>query len=714
MDAEDLIKNLKNSDYKQNCKKINVAWKFAQDAHKGQFRGSGESYFTHPVSVAQILSNLNLDLNTIITGLLHDVVEDCGVSISKISSIFGEEVAFLVDGVTKLTKLELQSDRSKQAENFRKLFLATSNDIRVLLVKLADRTHNMRTIGGISDVEKRQKIAQETLELFAPLSERVGLIGLKNEMEDLAFAVVQPQMRTSIMNRLSFIQDESKDILPLIIEEIRETLLKAGIKTLEISGRVKSAFSIWQKMQRRNVPMDQLSDIMAYRILVEKVEDCYSSLGVIHSKYPNVMGRFKDYISTKKRNGYQSLHTDVIGPFKQKIEIQIKTLEMHKIAETGIASHWVYKQKIKDLEKINSRWVQDLVSILDLEQGPEDFLENTKLEMYADKVFCFTPNGDLIALPRGATPVDFAYSLHSDIGYTCVGVKINGKPRQLKTQLNNGDQVEILRSKNSTPNPEWENFVKTGRARAGIKKFIRQKSQDEFFNVGIAILQKHFRQIDKKFNLENISKKLNNFKDSQISKPNEIFIAIGDGSLDPLKIINFLYPKIKSDSARKNIIQKKTFFRENKSENALKINGLIPGMAVHIAKCCTPLPGENIVGIVTTGKGITVHTIDCNTLEKFYDIPERWLDIHWDKDGLAYHIGRINIVMTNEPGSLASVTNQIYKYGGNITNLQLINREIDFFRFIVDLEVEDLSHINNIIMELRSNDFVETVNRYQG
>ena len=714
MDAEDLIKNLKNSDYKQNFKKINVAWKFAQDAHKGQFRGSGESYFTHPVSVAQILSNLNLDLNTIITGLLHDVVEDCGVCISKISSIFGEEVALLVDGVTKLTKLELQSDRSKQAENFRKLFLATSNDIRVLLVKLADRTHNMRTIGGISDVEKRQKIAQETLELFAPLSERVGLIGLKNEMEDLAFAVVQPQMRTSIMNRLSFIQNESKDILPLIIEEIRETLLKAGIKTLEISGRVKSAFSIWQKMQRRNVPMDQLSDIMAYRILVEKVEDCYSSLGVIHSKYPNVMGRFKDYISTKKRNGYQSLHTDVIGPFKQKIEIQIKTLEMHKIAETGIASHWVYKQKIKDLEKINSRWVQDLVSILDLEQGPEDFLENTKLEMYADKVFCFTPNGDLIALPRGATPVDFAYSLHSDIGYTCVGVKINGKPRQLKTQLNNGDQVEILRSKNSTPNPVWENFVKTGRARAGIKKFIRQKSQDEFFNVGIAILQKHFRQIDKKFNLENISKKLNNFKDSQISKPNEIFIAIGDGSLDPLKIINFLYPKIKSDSARKNIIQKKTFFRENKSENALKINGLIPGMAVHIAKCCTPLPGENIVGIVTTGKGITVHTIDCNTLEKFYDIPERWLDIHWDKDGLAYHIGRINIVMTNEPGSLASVTNQIYKYGGNITNLQLINREIDFFRFIVDLEVEDLSHINNIIMELRSNDFVETVNRYQG
>ena len=714
MEAEDLIKNLRNSDYKKNHEKIKTAWEFAKHAHKGQFRGSGENYFTHPISVAQILANLNLDLNTIVTGLLHDVVEDCGITVTKISSIFGNEVALLVDGVTKLSKLELQSDRSKQAENFRKLFLATSNDIRVLLVKLADRTHNMRTIGGINNIEKRQRIAQETLEIFAPLSERVGLIGLKNEMEDLAFAVVQPQMRSSIMNRLSFLQNESKDILPLIIEEIRETLMQAGIKTLEISGRVKTAFSIWQKMQRRNVPMDQLSDIMAYRILVEKVEDCYSSLGVIHSKYPNVMGRFKDYISTKKRNGYQSLHTDVIGPFKQKIEIQIKTLDMHKIAETGIASHWVYKQNSKDIEKINSRWVQDLVSILDQDQGPEDFLENTKLEMYADKVFCFTPNGDLIALPRGATPIDFAYALHSDIGYTCVGVKINGKPRQLKTQLTNGDQVEILRSKNSTPNPEWENFVKTGRARAGIKKFIRQKSQEEFINVGIAILQKYFRQIEKKFNLHNVLKKLNNFKADFHMKPNEILIDIGNGSLDPIKVINFLYPKINNTANQKNIVLRKNFQRNNKTENALKINGLIPGMAVHIAKCCTPLPGENIVGIVTTGKGITVHTIDCNSLEKFYDIPERWLDIHWDKDGLVYHIGRINIVMTNEPGSLASVTTQIYKYGGNITNLQLINREIDFFRFIVDVEVKDLSHITNIIMELRSNDFVETVDRYRG
>ena len=715
MNENILMNSFKEAYNSKNFKIIKKAWDFAEKAHQGQKRTSGENYITHPIAVANILYELNLDANTIITGLLHDVVEDCNVTIDTLKAEFGTEVAKLVNGVTKLSKLELQSDRSKQAENFRKLFLATSNDIRVLLVKLADRTHNMRTIGGIKITDKRQRIAQETLEIFAPLSERVGLISLKNEMEDLAFAVVQPQMRTSIINRLSFLENESKKLIPQIIEEIRETLIKGGINVIEISGRLKTAFSIWQKMQRRNVPMDQLSDIMAFRILVESTQNCYSSLGLIHSKYPNVMGRFKDYISTKKRNGYQSLHTDVIGPFKQKIEIQIKTFEMHKIAETGIAAHWIYKQNIEKIQKINNSWVQDLVSILDQDHGPEDFLENTKLELYADQVFCFTPKGDLIALPRGATPIDFAYAVHSDVGYTCVGVKVNGKPRQLKSILQNGDQVDILRSKNSTPKPEWENFVKTGRARAGIKKFIRQKIQDEFSNVGQAILQKHFRQVNKKFDIKKIIKKLNHYDSEKLLKSDDIFANIGNGSIDPSSIINFLFPELNYKLKSNNfLLHRNKSFKPNLNENTLQINGLIPGMAVHFAKCCTPLPGENIVGIVTTGKGITVHTIDCNTLEKFYDIPERWLDIHWDKDGSTFHIGRINIVMTNEPGSLASVTNHIYKYGGNISNLQLVNREIDFFRFLVDVEVKDLSHITNIIVELRSNMYVETVDRYRG
>ena len=719
LNPANLTKNLNEPNDLINCKVISKAWDFAEKAHLGQKRNSGENYFSHPVSVAKILSDLHLDVNTIVTALLHDVVEDCNVTVLNIREEFGNEVAQLVDGVTKLSKIELNSEKFRQAENFRKLFLAISKDVRVLLVKLADRTHNMRTIGGIQNPDKRQKIAQETLDIFVPLSERIGIISLQNEMEDLAFAVVQPQMRTSIMNRLSLIESESKEMVPQIIDELRESLNKVGIQVMEISGRKKSPFSIWRKMQRRNVSMNQLSDIMAFRVLVSSIPDCYKSLGLIHAKYPSVMGRFKDYISTKKRNGYQSLHTGVIGPFKQKIEIQIRTSEMHIIAETGIAAHWIYKQNKKNLEKINNRWVKDFVSILDQQSGPEEFLENTKMEMYADQVFCFTPEGDLIALPRGASAVDFAYAVHSDVGHTCVGVKINGKPRQLKSLLENGDQVEILRSSSSTPRPEWEDFVKTGRARAGIKKFVRQKRQEEFSNVGKAILKKYFRQSGQKFNYNHVFKMLENFSNEEYLKPIDILAAVGEDKISASKVLAFIYPNkeklfLEDKPKKKQISLKEQLKNNSKKDNPLEIKGLIPGMAVHFAKCCSPLPGENIVGIITTGKGITIHTIDCNTLEKFYDIPERWLDINWDKDGAVHHVGRINIVMTNESGSLASVTTLISNHGGNISNLQLVNRDIDFFRFVLDIEVEDLVHMTNVIMVLRSNPFVESVERYRG
>ena len=714
-----LLDRITTSNQKKDLSLISKAWNFSEKSHLGQKRKSGENYFSHPLAVANILADLHMDAQTIATALLHDVVEDCNVSIKEIEKDFGKEISELVDGVTKLSQIEVQSDKNQQAENFRKLFLATSNDIRVLLVKLADRTHNMRTIGGIKNPEKRLKIAQETLEIFAPLSERIGIISLQNEMEDLSFAVVQPQMRSSIMNRLSYLESKSKEIIPQIIEELRETLVLEGIDVIEISGRIKSPFSIWRKMQRRNVSMDQLSDIMAFRILVDNVGQCYRSLGFIHAKYPSVMGRFKDYISTKKRNGYQSIHTGVIGPFKQKIEIQIRTFNMHSIAEAGIAAHWVYKLSGKNNNKLNSTWVQDLVSILDQEGGPEDFLENTKMEMYADQVFCFTPNGDLIALPRGATAIDFAYAVHSDVGHTCVGVKINGKSRQLKSLLENGDQIEILSSANSSPRPEWEGFVKTGRARAGIKRFLRHKRQEEFSSVGEAILQKSFRQSGLNFNSDTLIKMLEHFSHEEFKKPIEILAAIGEDKLSPLKIIEVLFPnnivmkKEKIKNQKKEITSKDLNIDKDK-ENSLEIKGLIPGMAVHFGKCCSPLPGENIVGIVTTGKGITVHTIDCITLEKFYDIPERWLDINWDNDGVAYHIGRINVTMTNEAGSLAAITSDISNHGGNISNLQLVNREIDFFRFLIDIEVEDLSHLHNVIMSLNSNPFVENVDRYKG
>ncbi len=691
---------------------IKKAWYFSKNSHQGQFRESGEEYFSHPVSVAYILAEFHLDAETIVTAILHDVVEDCNVSIAEIKSKFGSKIAELVDGVTKLSQIEIQSHTYKSAENFRKFFLATSDDIRILLVKLADRTHNMRTIGGVKELEKRQKISQETLDIFAPLSERVGIISLQNEMEDLAFAVLQPQMRSSIMNRLNFLTSESKQLIPDIIAELRSTLNKGGIKVTEISGRIKTPFSIWKKMQRSKVAMDQLSDIMAFRVLVDNTSECYMSLGLIHEAYPNVMGRFKDYISTKKRNGYQSIHTGVIGPFKQKIEIQIRTLEMHSVAEAGIAAHWAYKDGIKD--NISHNWIKDLVSILDQENSPEDFLENTKMEMYKDQVFCFTPKGDLIALPRGASIVDFAYAVHSDIGNSCIGATINGKSRRLNSILDNGDQVNITTSSRANPQPEWENFLKTGRARAEIKKFVRYKRQNEFKKIGVAILENTFRKFKIEYKLSYIKKNISFFNKYGFNEFNDLLVAIGEDKFSSFKVMNILFPNKKIEEKLIKIRSNKSFNNLNSINTPdLNIKGLIPGMAVHYAKCCSPLPGEKIVGIVTTGKGITIHTIDCSTLEKFYDIPERWLDIHWDKDGIVHHVGRISVVISNKSGSLAEITTLISNHQGNISNLQLINRETRFFKFLIDLEVSNLDHLNNVIMSLRSSPFVDSVDRYK-
>ena len=479
---------------------LSRAFSFAEKAHRGQVRASGEPYFTHPIEVAHILADMHLDPATIITALLHDVVEDTEVSLSLIGDQFTDEVARLVDGVTKLTRIEMQSD-NRQAENFRKLVLAMSEDIRVLLVKLADRTHNMRTIDYISKPEKRERIAQETLMIFAPLAERIGMTHFQHELEDRAFAVLNGQMRTSILSRLDYLSEQSEDLVSRICDELSVTLNNEGLES-SVSGRKKSAYSIWRKMQRQKVEMEELSDIMAFRVIVPTEAECYRALGILHQKYPMVMGRFKDYISTPKRNRYRSLHTGLIGPNKKKIEIQIRTPEMHEVAERGVAAHWGYKSgdetsKHKGQEFNQLKWLNDLVQILDNANSPDEFLEHTQLEMYADQVFCFSPKGALIALPKGATAVDFAYAVHSDVGNTCIGVKINGKMRQLATTLHNGDQIEILTSSTATPNPDWESFVITGRAKSSIRRFVRMRDQKEFAQLGKGILQKFFREAEK-------------------------------------------------------------------------------------------------------------------------------------------------------------------------------------------------------------------------
>lgn len=492
----ELVERVKAYDPEACETTLNRAYVYATQKHGSQKRASGDPYFSHPIEVAGILTHYKLDCDTIITALLHDTIEDTDATPEEITKLFGTNIMKLVDGVTKLTQIELKSADSKQAENFRKLLLAMSEDIRVLLVKLADRLHNMRTLHYISKPEKRVRIAAETLEIYAPLAERIGMHDIKEELEDLAFQHINPEARDSILARLEFLREKDDNVVSRIVAELTDVVARQGLK-VDIYGREKRPYSIWRKMQRKNITFGELSDIMAFRVLVDDMPQCYEVLGYMHANYKVIPGRFKDYISTPKPNGYRSIHTTVLGPENHRIEVQIRTRQMHEVNENGVAAHWAYKQDTpagQQKEGVQYRWLRDLLDILEHASEPEEFLEHTKLAMFQDQVFCFSPKGDVIALPARATPVDFAYMIHTHIGDTCVGAKVNGAMVPLRTVLNNGDQVEIVTSKAQTPNPTWERFVMTGKARARIRRFIRQQQEDQYKDLGKAILQKAFRQ----------------------------------------------------------------------------------------------------------------------------------------------------------------------------------------------------------------------------
>lgn len=696
---------------------IDKACNFARRMHEGQSRASGEPYFLHPLEVACILAEMNMDTATIVTAILHDTVEDTDATLEDVKKEFGKKVSELVDGVSKLTKIEGQSIAGKQADNFRKLLLAMSRDVRVLLIKLADRLHNMRTLHHIEKPEKRWRIARETLDIYAPLAERIGIHKIKEELEDLAFSYLNPEAKDSITNRLSFLRKEGTDMVNRIIEKLDQQLKQAGIDA-EVTGREKTRYSIWKKMQRKNVAFEQLSDIMAFRIVVNNVTDCYNVLGLVHSEYPTVPGRFKDFISTPKPNGYRSVHTTVIGPENQRIEIQIRTRQMHEEADLGVAAHWAYKQEeeqpsLKNIRQ--SRWMRELLEILEHEQKPEDFLENTRLELFQDQVYVFTPKGDLMELPNGATPIDFAYGIHSDIGDKCVGAKINGRIVPLNTRLQNGDQVDIITAKTQNPSPTWERFVVTGKARSHIRRFIRQQQRTEYSSLGKAMLQKLFRQEGYDFSDKTVSSALDYYKAQEVE---DIYANIGSGNLAARDVFKVIFPehssrqKKKTGEINETAIGKKQITRDA----PMPIKGLIPGMAVHFARCCHPLPGDRIVGIVTTGKGVTIHTIDCETLETFADTPERWLDVSWGEgpDAPEAHVGRINVTLSNQPGALGTLSTVIGKNGGNITNLKITNRTLDFWDMLIDIYVNDTKHLNNIIAALRATSSVASVERARG
>ena len=708
----ELIDMVKAYDPDLDEMRLNRAYVFSMKAHGMQKRASGDPYFSHPLEVAGILTGMQLDCDTIITALLHDTIEDTVATYEQIEELFGVEIAKMVDGVTKLSELEYTSETSKQADNFRKFLLAMSNDIRVLLVKLADRLHNMRTLHHIKKPEKRAQISRETLDIYAPLAERIGMQELMNEIEDLSFPHVYPEAHESIMKRLDFLYANTENVRDEVIREL-EKIFSENFLDAEVVGRRKQPYSIWKKITYRNVNLENQADLFAFRVIVDDIADCYKALGIIHNTWQAVPGLLKDYISMPKPNGYQSIHTVVIGPQRKRIEVQIRSTEMDIIAEKGVAAHWRYKNEGSKKDNIHYRWLQDLLEILEHAADPEEFLEHTKIAMYQNQVFCFTPKGELINLPAGSTVVDFAYAVHTKVGDTCVGGKVNGDPAQLNRVLANGDQVEVLRSDAQKPHQNWVEFVVTGKAKAAIRRFTRQLQKNEHIALGEEILKHTFEQEKREYNkksITNVAKKLNLKGGSTI-----VFEKVGSGELSDRSVLEIVFPSLKNQ--QDTIVTPSIVVDANRShkagDNQLPIKGLTPGLPVHISKCCHPLPGDRIVGIVAEGKGIMVHTIDCEALEVYTDTPEDWLDLSWHhpENNAGVHVARVDLVLKHVSGALASVLLLIAQDQGNVTNVKFSERSADVFRIELDLEVRDVKHLTDVVTALRASKYVNSIER---
>ena len=690
----ELIERVRSYDPDADEGLINRAYVFSMKAHGTQTRASGDPYFSHPIEVAGILTDLKLDDQTIATAILHDTIEDTVATPEEIEKLFGKDVARLVDGVTKLSKIEAQSESERAAENLRKFFLALSDDIRVLLVKLADRLHNMRTLHHIPNEEKRRRIARETMDIYAPLAERIGMYEMMNEMQTLAFQVLEPDAYASITRRLKQLTEQGGDLVSRIGLGLQLYLTDNGLNA-EVMGRQKHPFSIWKKMAERHISFEQLSDVMAFRVIVDTQDDCYSALGLIHQRWPMVPGRFKDYISTPKRNGYRSLHTSVIHDSKMRIEIQIRTREMHDQAERGLAAHWAYKEN-KPSADLKVPWIDDLVEILDHAASPEELLEHTRMAMYQDRIFAFTPKGELIQLPKGATPVDFAYAVHTDLGDRTVGAKVNGRVVPLRTILENGDQVEILASEAQHPQPSWLRFVVTGKARSGVRRFVRHKERDETVELGRKIYEEIVERLPAVLDKDALKQALKRLK---IESQDELMIAIARKRVSDQQVMEALMP----GSAGGDVAP-----RPPAQRTAISIKGLTPGVAYDLAQCCHPIPGDRIVGLRREDEGIEVHVIGCDTLASGIDAD--WLDLAWGEgsDGGA---ARLSVIVRDVPGALGAMASVLGAKHANIINLQLVHRDGSFMTFQLDIEVHDLAHLHAIIAALRENDQVSSVER---
>jgi GTP diphosphokinase / guanosine-3',5'-bis(diphosphate) 3'-diphosphatase len=705
---------------------LNRAYVYAMRAHGEQTRASGDPYFSHPLEVAAILTNLKLDDATIVAALLHDTIEDTEATRAEIDQIFGREIGHLVEGLTKLKRLDLVTREAKQAENLRKLLLAIADDVRVLLVKLADRLHNMRTLEFVP-AASRHRIAEETLDIYAPLAGRMGMQSMREELEDLAFRELDPGAYAVVTERLNALAERNRNLIGEIESQLLGNLAKYQMTAL-VKGRRKRAFSIWTKMERKSVGFEQLSDIFGFRVIVDSVEECYRALGIVHTAWPVVPGRFKDYISTPKQNDYRSIHTTVIGPGNQRVELQIRTREMDEIAELGIAAHALYKDGIGSPTELLKResnayaWLRHTIEVLAEGLNPEEFLEHTKLELFHDQVFCFTPKGKLIALPRKANAIDFAYAVHTDVGTSAVGCKINGKFAPLASELQNGDEVEVMTSSaQSAPPAAWEQLAVTGKAKAAIRRATRAAIRDQYAGLGRRIVERLFQRAKMEYADDKLKGALPRLARASID---DVMAAVGRGEMKAADVARAMYPDYKEErvarfappGAKKSKIAAATAASKSPSAQSIPVRGINTDLPVRFAPNGGAVPGDRIVGIVTPGEGITIYPIQSPALKDFEDMPSRWLDVRWDVDESTPQRfpAQLFVQQVNEPGSLAQVATVIAEHDGNIDHIHMSRRSPDFTELTIDLEVYDLKHLNAIIAQLRAKAVVARVERVNG
>lgn len=700
IEAEDLIGRVKLYNPRSDSAQLAAAYDYAKAAHEGQFRRSGEPYIVHPVAVAALLAEQRLDDATIITALLHDTLEDTSATYADISEHFGAEIAELVEGVTKLTNLQLTSTETKQAENFRKLFVAMSRDLRVILVKLFDRLHNMRTIKSLPS-EKQAKKARETMDIYAPLAGRMGMQWMRDELEDLSFQVLNPKARESIMRRYVKLQGDAGDVVGRIKDDIEREMAAEKI-ACEVVGRAKRPYSIWRKMEKKDQSFSRLSDIYGFRVITQRPMDCYKALGAIHRRWRAVPTRFKDYISQPKQNGYRSLHTAVLGRDGKRVEAQIRTREMHEVAEAGVAAHWAYRDGERGENPFAvdpATWIAGLTEHFEADADDDEFFEAVKLEMYSDKVFCFTPKGDVVKLPRGATPLDFAFAIHTRIGHACAGAKVDGWRVPLWTQLRNGQSVEILTAEAQTPQASWIDIAVTGKAKAAIRRALRADSRSRFVKLGKELARVAFEQIDKKASdkaLTTAARHLGLADDVE-----ELLARLGSGELSARTVVDTLYPELVA--------------RRGKVIDARRaVIGLQPGQGWTRARCCSPVPGERIVGITMPGKGVEVHAIDCPSLVQFEDQLDRWLDLHWHSGPhAAVNTVGIDVTISNDAGVLGRICTLIGEQQANISNMIFEDRKPDFYRLLIYVDLRDAEHLHRVMTALEAESDVAAIERHR-